>query len=213
MSDQNKLPSESVTALGSSVAGVAKSSSPAIRWLPRLVFSSVNKRLAWGLLIPVMVLTGISGVGAKEKALPSLWGDILPAIQKNVGHEPVYNIQPYFAAAFVFSVLGILFMVMILSRAVDIQLVYLAGRASFALSLLWVVCAVMSLFPASLMGLHRIFVILVVAATLCSQFVRGGTLTYYRKEKYYGDFITQIVFVGTYLAFAWLPLKFALFGR
>jgi hypothetical protein len=102
---------------------------------------------------------------------------------------------------------------MVLSRAVDIQLAYFAGRASFALSLLWFTCAVMSLLPPSLMGLHRVFVVLVVLATLGSQFIRGGTIRYYWDQRYYGDLATQVVFVGTYLAFAWFPLHFALTGR
>jgi hypothetical protein len=158
-------------------------------------------------------VTGISGAGAREKALPNLWKEILPAIERNVDHGAVVDIQPYFAASFVFSVLGILFLVMVLSRAVDIQLAYFAGRASFALSFLWLVCATMSLLAASLMDLHRVFVVLVVVATLGSQFVRGGTVRYYWSERHYGDLATQVMFIGTYLAFAWLPLKFALTGR
>jgi uncharacterized integral membrane protein len=183
------------------------------RWIPRLVFSSVNRSVAWRLLVPMMFVTGISGAGAKEMALPNLWQDILPAIERNVGPGATPDMQPYFAAAFVFSVLGILFLVMVLSRAVDIQLVYFAGRASFALSLLWLVCAVMSLLPPSLMGLHRVFVVLVVVSTVGSQFVRGGTVRYYWSEGHYGDLATQVVFMGTYLAFAWLPLRFALSGK
>lgn len=211
MTDQNPLAKG--TGRGYSYAADANRESPTAQWLPRLVFSSVNRTLAWRLLIPMMLLTGIGAAGAKQMALPNVWHEIIPAIEKNVGHGASISIQPYFAAAFVFSVLGILFMVMILSRAVDIQLVYFAGRASFALSLVWIVCAVMSLLPASLMGLHRVFVVLVVGATLGSQFVRGGTVKYYWMRRYYGDLATQIVFIGTYLAFAWLPLRFALFGR
>jgi uncharacterized integral membrane protein len=182
-------------------------------WIPLLVFSSVNKRVAWRLLLPMLVVTGISGAGAKEKALPSLWKEILPAIEENVRHGAMHDVQPYFGASFVFAILGILFLVMVLSRAVDIQLAYFAGRASFALSFLWFICAVMSLLPASLMGLHRIFVVLVVLATLGSQFIRGGTIKFYWDQHYYGDLATQVVFIGTYLAFAWLPLRFALTGR
>jgi hypothetical protein len=177
------------------------------------VFSAVNKKVAWRLLFPMMLVTGISGIGAKEMALPNLWQEILPAIEENVHHGAALNLQPYFAAAFVFSILGILFLVMVLTRAVDIQLLYFAGKASFALSFLWLVCAVMSLLPASLMGLHRIFVIIVVLATIGSQFKRGGTIRYYWSGRHYGDFATQVVFIGTYLALAWLPLKFALIGR
>src|SRR4051812_19834341 len=99
-------------------------------WIPRLVFSPVNKRVAWRLLLPMLVVTGISAAGAKEQALPSLWKNILPAIEENVGHGATHNIQPYFGASFVFAVLGILFLIMILTRAVDIQLVYFAARAS-----------------------------------------------------------------------------------
>lgn len=182
------------------------------RWIPRLVFSSVNKRVALRLLLPMVVVTGISGVGAKEQALPSLWNEILPAIEENVRQGATRSVQPYFAASFVFAILGILFLVMVLSHAVDIQLAYFAGRASFALSLLWFTCAVMSLLPPSLMGLHRVFVVLVVLATLGSQFIRGGTIPYYWDQRYYGDLATQVVFIGTYLAFAWLPLRFALTG-
>ena len=182
-------------------------------WLPRLVFSPVNRTVAWRLLLPMLVVTGISGVGAKEQALPSLWKQILPAIEENVHSGAVHDVQPYFAASFVFSILGILFLVMILSRAVDIQLAYFAGRASFALSFLWFICAVMSLLPGSLMGLHRVFLILVVAATVGSQFIRGGTVRFYWNEGHYGDLAAQVVFIGTYLAFAWLPLRFALTGR
>src|ERR1051326_6293007 len=138
-------------------------------WKPRLVFSSVNKKVAWRLLVPMMLVTGISGIGAKEMALPNLWQEIPSAIEKNVQHGVMSNLQPFFAAAFVFSILGILFlvMVMVLTRAVDIQLLYFAGTASFALSFLWFVCAIMSLLPASWMGLHRVFVIIVVVATKC----------------------------------------------
>lgn len=50
------------------------------RWTPYLVFAPVNKRLAWGLLVPMLLVTGISGAGAKDMALPNLWKDILPAI-------------------------------------------------------------------------------------------------------------------------------------
>lgn len=182
-------------------------------WKPHHIFSSVNKKLAWRLLAPILIVTGISGAGAKEKALPNLWQEILPAIEKNVHQGATSDLQPFFAAAFVFSILAILFLVMILSRAVDIQLAYFAARASFALSLLWLVCAVMSLLPSSLMGLHRIFVVLVVAATIGSQFVRGGTVKYYWNGRHFGDLAIQVVFIGTYLAFAWLPLKFALIGR
>lgn len=181
-------------------------------WIPRLVFSPVNKRLARWLLASMMLVTGISGLGAKEKALPNLWTEILPAIERNA-HGAALDIQPYFAASFVFSILGILFLVMILSRSVDIQLVYFAGQASFALSLLWLVCAVMSLLPSSLMGLHRVFIVLVVLATLGSQFVRGGTVRYYWTGKHYGDLAAQVVFIGSYLTLAWIPLKFALSGR
>jgi uncharacterized integral membrane protein len=182
-------------------------------WTPRLVFAPVNRRVAWKLLVPMLLITGISGAGAKEQALPNLWKDIVPAIEANVQHGATRDVQPYFAASFVLSALGILFLVMILSRAVDIQLAYFAGRASFALSFLWFVCAVMSLLPSSLMGLHRVFIVLVVAATVGSQFVRGGTIRYYWEKSHYGDLATQVVFIGTYLALAWLPLRFALTGR
>lgn len=182
-------------------------------WKPDLVFSPVNKEVAWRLLVPMMLVTGISGIGAKQMALPNLWQEILPAIEKNVHHGATIDLQPYFAAAFVFSILGILFLVMVLTRAVDIQLLYFAGAASFALSFLWLVCAVMSLLPASLMGLHRVFVVIVVLATIGSQFVRGGTVRYYWGRSHYGDLATQVVFIGTYLALSWLPLKFALIGR
>ncbi|HUP62698.1 MAG TPA: hypothetical protein VNA69_20015 [Thermoanaerobaculia bacterium] len=182
-------------------------------WIPRLVFSPVNKDVAWRLLLPMLVVTGISGVGAKEQALPGLWKEILPAIETNLLHGAAHNVQPYFAASFVFAILGILFLVMILTRAVDIQLAYFAGRASFALSFLWFICAVLSLLPNSFMGLHRVFVVLVVAATVGSQFIRGGTITYYWTQRHYGDLVTQVIFIGTYLAFAWLPLRFALTGR
>ena len=182
-------------------------------WKPHLIFSSVNKKLAWRLLAPILIITGISGVGAKGRVLPNLWQEIPAAIEKNVHQGATADLQPFFSAAFVFSVLAILFLVMIISRAVDIQLVYFAARASFALSLLWLVCAVMSLLPASLMGLHRIFVVLVVAATIGSQFVRGGTMKYYWNKRYFGDLAIQVVFTGTYLALAWPPLKFALIGR
>jgi uncharacterized integral membrane protein len=184
-----------------------------VNLLPRYVFSSVNRRLAWGFLVSMLVITGISGPGAGRLALPSLWGQIIPAIEKNVHTGHVHDLQPYFAVSFVFAVIGILFFVMILSRAVDIQLLYFAGRASFALSFLWLVCALMSLLPESLMGLHRIFVILVVAGTVASQFIRGGTIVYYWAKSYYGDLAAQVVFIGTYLAFAWLPLRLALTGR
>lgn len=181
-------------------------------WLPRLVFAPVNRRVAWRLLAPMLLITGFSGAGAKEQALPSLWRDIVPAITENV-NGATHDVRPYFAAAFVFSILGILFLLMILSRAVDIQLAYFAGRASFALSFLWFVCAVMSLLPDSLMGLHRIFVVLVVLATVGSQFIRGGTVRYYWSNGHFGDLATQVVFIGTYLALTWLPLRFALIGR
>ena len=102
---------------------------------------------------------------------------------------------------------------MVLTRAVDIQLLYFAGTASFALSSLWFVCAIMSLLPASWMGLHRVFVIIVVVATIGSQFIRGGTVRYYWSTRRFGDLATQVVFIGTYLAFAWIPLRFALTGR
>jgi uncharacterized integral membrane protein len=182
-------------------------------WLPRLVFAPVNRRVAWRLLLPMLVVTGISGIGAQKQALPSLWKQILPAIEENVHSGSVHNAQPYFAASFVFSVVGILFLVMVLSRAVDIQLAYFAGRASFALSFLWFLCALMSLLPESLMGLHRIFIICAALATLGSQFIRGGTIRYYWREGHFGDLGVQIVFIGTYLTFAWLPLRFALTGR
>jgi hypothetical protein len=161
----------------------------------------------------MLLITGLSGAGAKEQALPNLWKDIVPAIEANVRHGATHDIQPFFAASFVFSVLGIVFLTMILSRAVDIQLVYFAARASFALSFLWFVCAVMSLLPASLMGLHRVFIVLVVAATVGSQFVRSGTVRYYWENRHYGDLATQVVFISTYLALTWLPLRFALTGR
>jgi O-antigen ligase len=54
------------------------------QWIPRLVFSSVNKTLAWRLLVPMLLVTGISGAGAKEQALPNLWKEIVPAIEKNL---------------------------------------------------------------------------------------------------------------------------------
>lgn len=160
------------------------------------------------------VLTGLSAAGGKEKVLPGLWQEIPAAIEHAVGHGATANMRPFFAAAFIFSIIGILLLVMILSRAVDIQLLYFGALASFALSLVWLVCAVMSLLPSSFMGLHRVFIILVVAGTLASLFFRGGTLLYYWRERFYGDLTLQIVFIGTYyLAFAWLPLKFALAGR
>jgi len=182
------------------------------RWLPRLVFAPVNKKVALRLLVPMLVVTGISSAGAKEQALPSLWRNIVPAIEKNI-QQGTHNVQPYFAASFVFAVVGILFLVMILTRAVDIVLVYFAARASFALSFLWFICALMSLLPGSLMGLHRVFIVLIVAFTLGSQFTRGGTIRYYLDEHHYGDFATQVVVIGTYLAFAWLPLRLAIIGR
>lgn len=183
------------------------------QWIPRLVFSPVNKRVVRRLLLPMLIVTGISGAGAKEQALPSLWKTIIPAIEANVQHGAMRDVQPYFAAAFVFAILGILFLIMILTRAVDIQLMYFAGRASIGLSFLWFICAVLSLLPGSFMGLHRVFIVLVVAATLAMQFVRGGTIRYYWDRRHYGDLATQIIFIGTYLAFAWLPLRFALIGR
>src|ERR1051326_2870363 len=181
-------------------------------WLPRLVFTPVNKKVAFRLMAPMLVVTGISGIGAQKLALPNLWKNIGPAIEANVGRDVTHHIQPFFAASFVFAILGILFLVMILSQAVDIQLAYFAGRASFALSFLWFICAVMSLLPASLMGLHRVFVVLVVASTVGSQFIRGGTIRYYWMKRHYGDLATQVIFIGTYLALAWLPLRFALTG-
>lgn len=209
MDKQNKLPSDHAAVQSNSPETVPSQEPPVARWIPNLVFSSVNRKVAWRLLVPMMLVTGLSGAGA----LPNLWQQILPAIEKNVKTGATIDMQPYFAVAFVFSILGILFMVMILSRGVDIQLLYFAGSASFALSLVWFICAVMSLLPASLMGVHRIFIFLVVAASVGSQFVRGGTVHYYWSERYYGDLATQIVFIGTYLALAWLPLKFALTGR
>jgi hypothetical protein len=181
-------------------------------WKPHLVFSPVNKKLALRLLAPIMLVTGLSVVGAKEKALPNLWQEIPAAIEKNVHQGAMTDIQPFFAAAFVFAILAILFLVMILSRALDIQLLFFAAQASFALSLLWVVCAVMSLLPPSLMGLHRVFIVLIVAFTILSQFIRGGTIRYYWSRRHLGDLATQTLFIGTYLAFAWPPLKFALSG-
>jgi hypothetical protein len=182
-------------------------------WYPRLVFSSVNKKLAWRLLVPMLVVTGISGAGSGKFALPSLWGQILPALRQNVHPDTSVALQPYFAVAFIISMLGIVFLVMVISRVIDIQLFYFAGSASFALSLLWFVCAIMSLLPVSLMGLHQVFVVLVVLATIAAQFVKGGTIRYYWRGGHYGDLATQVVFIGTYLALAWLPLKFALGER
>ena len=63
-------------------------------WKPRLVFSSVNKKVAWRLLVPMMLVTGISGIGAKEMALPNLWQAIPSAIEKNVQHGVMSNLQP-----------------------------------------------------------------------------------------------------------------------
>ncbi|MEZ4862265.1 MAG: hypothetical protein R3C14_13190 [Caldilineaceae bacterium] len=183
-----------------------------MNWMPNLIFSSVNKKLAWRLLLPMMIITGISGVGGQEKVLPNLWDEILPAIERNVEYGAANDMAPYFAASFVFSILGILFLIMVLTRAVDLQLVYLAGRASFALSLLWLVCALMSVLPPSLMGLHRIFIVLIVAATIASQFIRGGTIKYYWMREHYGDLVVQIVMLATYMVFAWIPLRFALTG-
>jgi len=176
--------------------------------MPSRVFAPVNRRFAWRLLLPMLPITGISGVGA----LPNLWKNIAPAIEAWVGGAAAHNLQPYFATSFVFSALGVIFFTMILSRQVDIQLVYFAGRTSFALSFLWFVCAVMSLLPHSLMDLHRVFIVIVVVATVLSQFVGDGTIRYYWRNGHYGDFGTEVVFIATYLAFAWPPLHFALTG-
>jgi len=181
--------------------------------MPNLIFSPVNKKLARRLLFALLVVTGISGAGAKQEALPNLWRVIPQTLEQNVSRGATADLRPYFAVSFVFSILGILFLVMILTRAADIQLFYLAGGASFALSLLWFICAVMSLLPPSLMGLHRVFVVLVVAATIAAQFISSGTAKFYLIRRSYGDLATQVVFLTTYLIFAWEPLKFALIGR
>lgn len=179
------------------------------QWMPDLIFAPVNKKPAQQLLLAMLVVTGLSGAGANT-ALPNLWH--IPDWLSQHG-APGDMLKASFATSFIFSVLGVLFLIMILTRVADLQLLYLASGASFALSFLWLVCAVMALLPPSLMGLHRVFVVLVVGGTIASQFVRGGTAKFYLMRKYYGDLATEIVFLTTYLIFAWIPLKLALTGR
>lgn len=181
------------------------------RILPRLIFATVNQRVARRLMAGVLLVTGLTGLGAGKSALPALWKDILPAIKRNVSAEAGVVVEPYFAMAFVFSLVGVIFLTMIIARILNAQFVLTAARASFALSLLWLVCAIMGMMPESLMGLHRVFIVLVVGLGVAYVFT-SGNLTFYLRQRFYGDAVIEIVLLSTYLVLALIPLPFALTG-
>jgi hypothetical protein len=178
------------------------------QFLPRLSFEPVNKRVARRYLYFLTSLSAISGLG---KWSPDFW-DKIPLLMDKLGlRNALIKAGPMFIYALVFSIVGFLLLVFILTKLMNAQFVLSLAKCLFLLSLFYLVWAFMLFLPESLSVIPKIFLALVLLFGIVHCFFLG-MMRYYWEKRRYGDVFMEITVLILFLAFMWKPMQIILVG-
>lgn len=178
---------------------------PKRRITPYLVFYPVNQEVLRRLVRPFLtgglIATVAGGIGA---LLSQIWENIPQLMEYFDIQNSLMEAQTTFLHAVLFAILALIFFGGITTRLIDFQLVYSVARTFLFLALYHVVCAIISLFPGSLI-VHVLLAIIVLTVGVI-RFFFYGSLGYYLKRRSYGDAFLEAIVMLSLIYFAWSPI-------
>jgi hypothetical protein len=175
--------------------------------MPNLIFFPVNREVLRPLLKPFLLAggtaAGASGLGAY---LPKFW-EHFPKLMEILDIEAqLIQARPIFLHALLFAFLAFIFLLTILVRLLDFQLTLSITRTLVLISVYYVLCATISIFPDSA-TIHIILVFIVLLVGVF-RFYFLGLLGYYWKRKSYGDVFLESFILIFFIFYVSKPIYF-----
>jgi hypothetical protein len=170
---------------------------------PNHIFDSVDQKLARKkYLYPFLALTGVS---ASSKILPNISVAIQTAI-KGYDSNPNYHFsQELISYALAFSLVGLIFIIMVVASVFDAQISITIAKCLFLDSFLFITSGLLLLLPNDITLLIKVTVIICLVLGLVQLFLKGN-FTFYYLEEYYGDAIIEVIVIISFTAFLVKPI-------